>query len=256
MTHRPRSRLRLLAAAAAAAAALPALAYLLPTTAVLRLLGQKRESLQLASLEVTGTFQADGPTADRVTAAAGHPVGGAVNVPARILLRIPGRCRLEITGATPAECPNVVVRDGKLSGVGGLEGDPAAAALMRAMCSLLATSTAGDASGTYAAALSRRGVALTDETLGRFDGRLAYVIGGRTSDHKPLLYVDKNAFQPLRLIASEAGAMQDVRLLGWGSPTGGDWFPRAVEVVQGDALRVRFTTEKTSPNPKIPEGLL
>ncbi len=252
------SRTRLLAAVAVAAAAtaLPALAYLLPTTAVLRLLGQKRESLQLASLEVTGTLQADGPTADRVNAAAGHPVGGGVNVPARILLKIPGRCRLEITGATPAESPNVVVRDGKLSGVGGLDGDPAAAALMRAMCSLLATSTAGDASGTYAAALSRRGVALTEETLGRFDGRLAYVIGGRASDQKPLLYVDKNAFQPMRLIASEGGALQDVRFLGWGSPTGGDWFPRAVEVVQGDALRVRFTTEKTSPNPKIPEGLL
>jgi len=256
MTRRPRSRLRCLAAAAAAAAALPALAYLLPTTAVLRLLGQKRESLQLASLEVTGTLQADGPSADRVNAAAGRPGGSGVNVPARFLLKVPGRCRLEIAGATPAESPSVVLRDGRVSGQGGLDGDPAAAALMHAVCALLATSTAGDASGAYAAALTRRGVSLTEETLGRFDGRLAYVIGGRAGDQKPLLYVDKDAFQPMRLIAAEGGALQDVRLLGWGSPTGGDWFPRAVEVVQGGALRIRFTAEKTSPNPKIPEGLL
>jgi hypothetical protein len=249
-------RVRLVAAAAAAATALPALSYLLPPGAVLRHLGQKRESLELSSLEIAGTLQADGPAADRIHAASGQPAGGGVNVPARILLKIPGRCRLEITGATPAESPSVVHRDGKLMGTAGLETDPAAAALVRAVCTLLAASTAGDASATYAAALARRGLALTEESLGRFDGRLAYVIGGRPQDPKPLLYVDKDAFQPLRLIAAEGGAMQDVRFLGWGSPTGGDWFPRAIEVVEGDQLRVRFTTERASANPKIPEGLL
>jgi len=253
---RPSPRLRLLAAGAFAAAALPALAYLLPTGAVLRHMGQKRESLGLATLEVTGTLQADGPTADRIHAASGQPAGGGVNVPARVLLRIPGRCRLEITGATPAESPSLVLRDGKLVGDRGLDADPAAAALVHAVCTLLATSTAGDASGAYAAALSRRGIALSEETLGRFDGRLAYVIGGRPRDARPLFYVDKGVFQPLRLIAAEGGALQDVRFLGWGSPTGGDWFPRAIEVVEGDAVRLRFTTEKTSANSKIPEGLL
>jgi hypothetical protein len=248
------ARTRLLAAAALAAAAIPALAYLLPPPAVLRHMGQKRESLALTSLEVLGTLQAEGPTADRIHAAAGQPAGGSVNVPARILLRIPGRCRLEITGATPAESPTLVARDGRLEG--GLESDPAAAGLIHAVCTLLASSTAGDASATYAAALSRRGVALADETLGRFDGRIAYVIGGRPREPKPLLYVDKDAFQPLRLVAAEGGALQDVRLLGWGSAIGGDWFPRAVEVVQDDQLRLRFTTEKATANPKIAEGLL
>lgn len=251
----PSARLRLVAATAAAALALPALAYLLPTTAVLRHLGQKRESLELAALEVTGTLQADGPSADRLNAATARPVGGGTTVTARLLLKVPGRCRLEVVGATPAESPFLSLRDGKLSGQGGLDADPSAAALLRALCTLLASSTAGDASGTFAAALGRRGVALADESLGRFDGRLAYVIGGRARDAKPLLYVDKDGFQPLRLIAAEGGALQDVRLLGWGSSTGGDWFPRAVEVVQGEQLRLRFTTERTTPNPKLAEGL-
>ena len=38
--------------------------------------------------------------------------------------------------------------------------------------------------------------------------------------------------------------MLDVRLLGWGSPTGGDWFPRAVEVWRDGEVQLRFTTER------------
>jgi hypothetical protein len=249
-------RIRQLAAASVAAAvALPTLAYLLPTSGVLRRMGERREALGVASLEVTGTLQAEGPAADRIRAAGGMSTGAAT-VSARFLLKVPGRCRLEVTGATPADSPYLVLRDGKLGGEGGLDADPSAAALVQALCTLLATPTAGDASGAFAAALARRGVSLADQSLGRFDGRLAWVIGGRPRDARPLLYVDKDGFRPLRLIAAQGGSMQDVRLLGWGSPTGGDWFPRAVEVIQGDQLRLRFTTEKVAANAKIPEGLL
>ncbi len=253
MSH-PRARTaRLLAAAVAAAVALPALAYLLPVAAVLRHLGQRREALGLTALEVTGTLAAEGPAADRLGASLGRTPGGAVTVPARFLLKLPGRCRLEVQGATPAESPFVVLRDGKVTGQGGLDADPSAVALVRALCTLLGSSTAGDASAAFSAALGRRGVALGEESLGRFDGRVAYVIGGRAKDQKPLCWIDKDGFQPLRLVAAEGGALQDVRLLGWGSPTGGDWFPRAVETVQDEQLRLRFTTEKVTPNPKLAE---
>ncbi len=154
-----------------------------------------------------------------------------------------------------ASRPWLALRDGKLSGAGGLDKVPAAVALVRAACALLATHVAGDASDAYAAQLTRRGVALADETLGRFDGRIAYVIGGRAKDAKPLLFVEKDGFRPLRLVAQEGGTLFDVRLLGWGSPTGGDWFPRAVEVWDGNALRLRFTTEKTSANPRLPDAV-
>ncbi len=132
----------------------------------------------------------------------------------------------------------------------------AAAALVQALCTLIGTSTAGDASPAYAAALTRRGVALGEVALGRFDGRVAYILGGKEHDPKPRVYVDKDSFQPLRLVATQGGALADVRLLGWGSPTGGDWFPRAVEVVIGDQVRLRFTTEKATANAKIAEGVL
>jgi hypothetical protein len=243
-------------AALLAAVALPALAYLLPVSSVLRHMGQKREALSLASLEVTATLQADGPTADRLHAALGQPAGGGASATARFLMKVPGRCKLEIPGATPAESPSLTLRDGRLAGAAGLDADPAAAALVQALCTLLATSTAGDASPAYGAALARRGVSLHEVSLGRFDGRVAYVVGGKPHEQKPLAFVDKDSFQPLRLVATEGGALADVRLLGWGSPTGGDWFPRAVEVVIGDQVRLRLTTEKTTANARIPEGVL
>jgi len=255
----------LLAAAAVAAAGLvaaPALAYLLPTSSVLRHLGQKRAALSLETLEVLGTVQTEGATAERLAPSlAAIGPAAARSAPARFVMKVPGRCRLDLgVGILPdAEQPSISIRDGKLTGRGGLDADPSAIALVRALCTVLGTATPGDDSGNagaFASALGRRGVALADESLGRFDGRLAYVIGGRTHDAKPLLYVDKDSFQPLRLVAAEGGAMQDVRLLGWGSPTGGDWFPRAVEVmaVQSDQLRLRFTTEKTVANPKLADG--
>lgn len=249
--------LRRAIAAIALSTALPALAYVLPPASILRRLGERRAALELSALEVTGTLQGQGPAADRLAQAGvpRPPGGGELSAPARFLMRIPGRCRLELALPDVAEAnrPFVAIRDGVLSGRGGLEAIPSAVALVRSACVLLGQPTAGDASDAYAAALARRGVALADATLGRFDGRIAYVIGGRERDAKPLLFVDKDGFQPLRLVAPEGGALQDVRLLGWGSHVGGDWFPRAVEVVEGGAPRLRFTTDRARANPKLPD---
>ncbi|HYQ81097.1 MAG TPA: hypothetical protein VEP68_06340, partial [Anaeromyxobacteraceae bacterium] len=71
----------------------------------------------------------------------------------------------------------------------------------------------------------------------------------------PQAWVDKQTWQPLRVVFQGVGGLADVRLLDWGSPTGGDWFPRAVEVYQGGALQARFLTEKAAANPKVPDAL-
>lgn len=249
------ARARAAAAALALAAALPALAYVLPVPAILARMGARRAALNLVALEVRGSLDGRGAVADRLAAAAGVRTATEVSVPARFLAKVPGRCRLEVVrdGVAEADRAFVALRDGKISG--GLADVPAAAAALRAACALLAGPTAGDATPVYAAALGRRGVALTEVSLGRFDGRIAYVIGGRETDAKPRLFVDKDGFQPLRLVAPEGGAPVDVRFVGWGSPTGGDWFPRALEVWSKDALALRFTTERATANPKLPEAL-
>lgn len=253
------STLRRVAAVAALAAALPAAAYLLPVPGILRRMGDRRQVLSLEALDVAASLTARGPAAEALARTPGVTgAAGQGTAPAHFRMKVPGRCRLELAAPDVPEAsrPFVSVRaDGKVSGAGGLERVPAAVALVRSVCALLATHVAGDASESYGAALSRRGVGLTDATLGRFDGRIAYVVGGRAKDTKPLLFVEKDGFRPLRLLAQEGGALLDVRLLGWGSPTGGEWFPRAVEVWSGDALLLRLTTEKTVQNPKLADGL-
>jgi hypothetical protein len=238
------------------AAAIPAAAYILPVSGILRRMGERRAALQVDSLEVLGTLSVRGPGAERIAAALGQRVaGGEASGPARFLAKVPSRCRLEVVRPDGAEAdrPFVAVRDGKLSG--SLSDVPAAAAFVSAACALLAGPTAGDTSEAYARALTKRGVALGDTALGRFDGRIAYVIGGRAKEARPVLYVDKEGFQPLRLVAAEGPDLEDVRFLGWGSPTGGDWFPRAVEVVAREGLALRFTTERATPNGRIAETL-
>jgi hypothetical protein len=248
---------RRLAAVLALAAAVPAAAYILPVHGILRRVAERRAALSLDALDVAGTVTARGPTAERLASLAGvRAAAGTASAPARFQMKVPGRCRLEIAprDVPEAQRPFVAVRaDARLSGA--LADVPAAAGLVRALCALLAVTTVGEGGQAYAAALSRRGVALTDASLGRFDGRIAYVVGGRAKDAKPLLFVAKDGFQPLRLVSPEGKELLDVRLLGWGSATGGDWFPRAVEVFAKDAALIRFDTEKATANPKLPELL-
>jgi hypothetical protein len=249
---------RAAAAALALAAALPALAYVLPPAAILERTAERRAQAGLASLEVLGTLRAEGPEAGRIAVAAGLPSpAGQLEGPARLLVKAPGRCRLELApaGLPEAERPFLVVKEGQVSGR-GLDALPGAAALLRGVCTLLALPPAPDPA-PWADALGRRGVALQDATLGRFDGRIAYVIGGRARDAKPLAFFDKETWLPVRLVAAAepGGALADVRLLGWGSPTGGDWFPRAAELWEADAPRIRFATEKAAANPRLPDAL-
>jgi len=252
------SRRRALAAAALLVLALPAAAYLLPGRGVLKRLSQRRELQALAAVEVQGTLSLLGEAA-----AAGPGLGLAGSTaeasgPALLTIKLPGRCRLDLMlpGAAPADRPAAVLRPGKLGGTRGLERQPAAAALVLGLCALLGERPGGaEPERAWVQALTSLGVNLDEVSLARAGSRAAYVLGGKGGDDRPLAWVDKQTFQPLRLSASLAGTRQEVRLLDWGSSTGGDLFPRAVEVWAGGQPRLRFTTEKVVANPKVPDAL-
>lgn len=239
--------------------ALPALAYILPVSGILKRLGHRREALALASLEVRGAFAMPGDPARAAAAALGLPLTGTeLSAPAVLTFKMPGRCRLELSppDLVEAERPAAVVKNGHLAGVRGLDRVAAAAAMLRGLCALLGPRPGGpEPDRPYTQELSRLGIPLAEAALGRFNGLVAYVIGARAAEARPQAWVDKQAWQPLRVVFMGAAGLADVRLLDWGSPTGGDWFPRAVEVHQGGALQARFVTEKAAANPRVPDAL-
>jgi hypothetical protein len=249
---------RRLIAAVALAVALPALAYVPTVGAILKRAAEKRGSLNLASLEAFGLLEVQGEAGARLAEAMGIPPSsdGRLAIPARFAMKVPGRCRLELArpGLAEADRPFLVLRDARLTGR-VLDGIPAAVALARSACALLAHRGGPDAERSFAAALARRGVPLDASSLGRVDGRIALVVGGTGAEGKPAAFFDKETSQPLRLVATEGGALLDARLVGWGSPEGGDWFPKALEVWEGEALRARFATQKASANPKLADAL-
>ena len=253
MTTRPgRPRLHPRAAVLVAAgllAAAPALAYLLPATAILRKAAEARAGLELGSAEATGALELRG---------AAMAAGGASTATARLLVKTPGRARLELVPAEGAEAdrPAAMVKDDRLSGRGGLEQQPGVAAPVRGLATLLTWPTGAEGQG-LGEALARRGVRLDEVSLGRSGGRLAWVLGGRQNDPKapPLALIDKETWMPLGLVFSEGGAAYEVRFIDWGSAVGADRIPRSIEVWQGGTLLLRFNTEKTTANPRLADAL-
>jgi len=240
-------------------AAAPALAYVPPVGAILRRLGQKREELALQSLEVRGTLLLHGAPARAASQSTGLALAGEeLSVPALLSFKMPGRCRIELVPPQTREAdrPVIVSKSRKVTGFKGLERVPAAVSLVQGLCATIGEHPTGATpEHTYAEAFGHLGVSLTDVHFGRFAGRIAYVVGGRPAEAKPEAWIDKQTYQPIRLMSGPANALVDVRLLDYGSPAGGDWFPRAVEVYQGADLQARFTTEKASANPKVADSL-
>jgi hypothetical protein len=236
---------RIAAALALASAVLPAAAYVLPSSAILRLAAKRRADALAQSAELRGTF-ATGAT---------PPVAAALWVKN-------GRCRLELLGSP--ERPYAVVRNGRVSSQRGLQLVPGALALAEGACALLGPATPDALARSFAT----RGVAVQDVTLGRLGPRVGYVLGGRAAEDKPQAWIDKQALVPLRLRADVAGARRDVQLLDYPAPaplapgekpappSASELWPRAIEVRQGDALEAKLTIDRVTPNPRISDTLL
>jgi hypothetical protein len=253
-----RRGLRRAVALALAAASLPAGAYLASPASVLRRMGQKREALALATLEARGTLWAGGEVARALASATGIPLAsGEFSVEAVFSLKAPGRCRLELypaAGAAP-DRPFVAVSRGKTAGK-GLDRVPAAAAMLRGACALLAVHPGGtDPGRAYADELSRLRIPLDADWLGKQGTRVSYVIGAPPRERKPQVWIDAQTWQPVRLLAALGGPLSDVRFVEWGVSPGGDLFPRHLEVQETGAAVLRFTTSKVAANPKVPDSL-
>jgi hypothetical protein len=93
--------------------------------------------------------------------------------------------------------------------------------------------------------------------LGRMDRRIAYVIGAHAWElDKPQLWIDKEYLVPTRWIRkAEDGAMEDVRLTGWGSGSTDEWYPRRIEVWRNGQLVEATTYDRARLNESVESSL-
>lgn len=94
----------------------------------------------------------------------------------------------------------------------------------------------------------------------RFDGRVTYLIGSKPWEQdKPQVWIDKDTLQLVRVVRVEKRGdevvREETRLLGYGSPEGGSWFPKVIEEWRGDKLVRRSVTRSVRKNEALERSL-
>jgi hypothetical protein len=98
--------------------------------------------------------------------------------------------------------------------------------------------------GAFTTRLAERGVDTSIASLGRFDGRVAYVIGAVYPDPSaPQIWIDKETLRPIRWIvqgaeADEEAARFEIRYLDW-RKVSRVWYPDRIEFLR-DGTPVRL----------------
>lgn len=94
----------------------------------------------------------------------------------------------------------------------------------------------------------------------RFDGRVAYLIGSKPWEQdKSQVWIDKETLQLVRVVLvtkeGDKAVREETRLLGYGSPEGGSWFPKVIERWLDDQLVRRSVTRAVQKNETLERSL-
>jgi hypothetical protein len=234
---------------------LTASAYILPGSSILRRMVGARGDLQLVGLRIDGGLTLHGSSAAEAATALGMTLTGTdLALDGTVLwLKVPGRCRLEVT--TPAGKVSVTQSFGKKK----VEG-PEVTALnvgLQQLCPLLAARAGSDLEAK--AALERHLKTLDIEprqsSLARFGGQVVYVLG-HAEPGSPQLWIYKDNFLPARLrFKDELGNEWMLAFLDYSSPATGEWFPRVLEVWKGSELALKFTGYKADARSPVSDKL-
>jgi hypothetical protein len=197
------------------------LAYVPSPDSLLKHAAERARSLRSREVTLSGTLTASG-----------EPQRNA-----QLVLRFPFQCRLEGDGGL-----SLSVKGTAQNPEGVAEGTTGPALRMLQMaCPLLAyrgVPSADAAQALKIAALAAGADVTVGGALNRFDDRVAYVLGAGASERAaPQLWLYKDTYAPARLVA-QGGA--DLRLLEYGNPAAGDWFPRVIELWSSGQLAARF----------------
>ena len=241
----PASALWALLAAASAGA------YILPASSILRRMSEARNDVQISNLRIDGTLTFASSAAREAATLFGGG-GSEIQVDGVLMLKLPSRCRLEVS--TEVARGAVVWSHGKQR-TEGVRLDELAVALAQ-ICPLLATRS-GSETATRAAVehyLSSMNVQ-SKTSLGRLGRQIAYVLG-QPADGEPQLWVYKDNFLPARIRWTDADKRhRDLRFLDYGSPLTGEAFPRVIELYREGELLLRFSGLKSDSKAGLAEKL-
>jgi hypothetical protein len=157
-----------------------------------------------------------------------------------LFLRFPLQCRLD-SGAQ--------VRGTPASPFGRADGPSPDRDLLEVACPLLAYRGVGikEAESILRTAATDAGVDLNGPTaLDRFGDRIVLIVGANARQFdRPQLWLFKDTAAPARLIARRGSRLVDVRLLEYGNFASAEWFPRVVELYDGNQQVARFEVQET-----------
>jgi hypothetical protein len=241
------------------------LAYVMPAYSVLRNVANARDKLELVGIKVEGTAVVQKPLAE--TVATGLNIAapqGELATTMTVAMRVPGRCRVELSSPESTKVVAAVNNNGRRRTEGPEV--PALQVLVDELCATLALRSAGE--GESRAALEKHlrslKVDVGASALGRFEGKIAYVVGGKEPTSAQFwAYKEKfdavkdegEKLLPARVKFSDDRGSWDVRLIDYTTTSTGDAFPRVVEVYKNDALQLRLTSLNAELKPKLDEKL-
>jgi hypothetical protein len=237
--------------------ALAAGAYVLPGGSILRRMVGGLDASMPTSFRVEGSYVFSGPAVREAAAALRVAADRSELVTdGAILIKTPGRCRLELSVPEGSKLAAVQV-----AGKRRVEGAelPVLSAALSQLCPLLGVRASSDhdldTRDTVEQHLQSLGIATRTTSLARFGGEVAYVLG-EADEGKPQFWIYKNGFRPARVRWKEkTGPAWDVRFIDYASPATGDWMPRSIEVWRDGQRVLRFTAIRSETRAALPDKL-
>jgi hypothetical protein len=230
-----------------------ALGYVLPGGAILRHLAKKFEELGLTSLRADGTVTLHGQALQEAAPALGlSPDKAEGQADATFFLRVPGRCRLDVSTSDASRLAAVDAA-GKVRSEGAQV--HALTTAVEGVCRLLANRGANELEvrGELDRYLRSLGVDTVVTSLERQGDQVVYALGKTGAAQ---FWVFKDSFLPARLTWTGADKTPwEVRFVDYNSPSAGELFPRIIEISQGGDKLLRFTVLKADSHALVPDKL-
>ena len=219
------------------------LSYLLPGPVLLRQFGARRAEAGPAQARLAGTLSLFEGDARALAARTGLPLLGEradrLDLPAELSLEA-GRCTLTL-GPTDRPLAEITATGGRVQPDPAL---PAGAVALAADGCLPFIWRGAGAEEAWTAFLQAHGASPHDVAFTRFDGQVAYAIGGPADGRSnAVLVLSEDGLVPLRLLVKDGASLVDVRCGEYRPTNAGGAIPGRIALFRDGAAIAAFSAE-------------